>query len=114
MQSTAGQAEPKVCSTGGVIKALREAHRGEKGQKGELITHNVEEEEEVVSPKAAWKTHTHSQQHCLENQAPCVSAQRSAEKVNMLLIFTAVREERRRRADFRGLNSRKWTDGGDA
>jgi len=50
-QSTAGEAEPKVGSTGGVIKVLCEAHGGEKGQKGELITCNIEGEE--LSPNAA-------------------------------------------------------------
>lgn len=57
-QSTAGQVEPKVCSTGGVIKALRKAHRGKRGQERELIIHNVEEEE--LSPDAARTTHTHN------------------------------------------------------
>lgn len=69
-----------------MIKALHKVHRGEKGQKGELITHNVEVEE--LSPDAAWNTHILSQ-HCLENQVPFVSAELSAVKVNKLLIYYA-------------------------
>lgn len=38
------QVEPKVCSTGGVIKALRKGPQGRRKDREELITHNMEEE----------------------------------------------------------------------
>lgn len=63
------------------------AHGGKKGQKSELITHNVEEEEEH-SPKAVCNTHT-LPKHCLENQALCASTDVSAGKVNMSPVYSA-------------------------
>lgn len=59
IKSRAQQGRPnqKVCSTGGVIKALCKAQREVKGQIEELITHDVDEE---LSPNATWKTRAHT------------------------------------------------------
>lgn len=80
-QSAAGQAEPKVPSTGGVIKALRMAHRGMKGQRGELITHNLEEE---LSPNPALKTNTLTHTNFLKTALKIKLVVSPLNRVNMI------------------------------
>lgn len=94
--------------------------RGERGQQGELITHHAEEEE--LSPKAAWKTHTLAQRW-KPRKAPRAAAELNVVKIRgktrqwrfstdvyvAVVLFSAEEEERlkasERREEQRGTPS---------